>query len=61
MGFNGLFSRCMARLRKDSDNPFGKSLVRSKAFRKILGASTAISMKLSIPMKDVEVAGSLIL
>ena len=59
MGFNGLFPGCMDRLRKDSENPFGKSLVRSKAFGKILSASAGISMKFSIPMKDLNVAGSL--
>ena len=59
MGFNGLSPGCLAWLRIDSENPFGKSLVRSRAFGKFLGALAAISMKFSILMKDLEVACSL--
>ena len=54
MGTNGLFSGCMARLRRNLENPFEKSLVRSKAIGKIHGASATISMKFSLLAKDLE-------
>ena len=54
MGTNGIFPGCMARSRRDLENPFRKSLVRSKAFGKIHGTSTAISMRFSLLTKDLE-------
>ena len=57
MGTNGLFPWCMARLRRVLEHPFGKSLVRSKAFGKIHGASTVISMRFSLITKYLEGAG----
>ena len=56
-GYNGFFPGCMGRLRRVLENPSRKSLVRSKAFGKTLGASSVISMRLSLLTKDLEGAG----
>ena len=57
MGTNGLFPGCMAQLRRVLENPFRKSLVRSKAFGKIRGASAVISMIFSLLTKDLKGTG----
>ena len=54
MSTNGFFPGCMAWLRGVLENPYRKSLVRSKACGKNHGVLAAISMRFSLLMKDLE-------
>ena len=50
-GFQWAFSGVYGPIENRLENPFGKSLVQSRAFGMVLGALVAISKKFSFPIK----------